>query len=328
MYGGGASAVAAAVTMIATMVAVPVGDWAELGATVPAVTFTFSAVTTKLLSSRLYVNPLSPPADGVFCGLLMPQYACPVTVAVSDGKALDVPEASCWPPLATTDQVPPVLECRLSASISTNVVEIDAEKVTVTAADPVAVAVAVQISARVVEVLSVKPSARAQPVALPPDIPETVMLALPMNTETMTRSPIAAGLTVTLVTPPLLLSPPPTGNPDARLIVMGRYSTWVIVNAVTATVPPETSDSVFRFRSAELVPTLPIATIVVSSAFISAKYPAVPVARAADDVIEFAVAVTSRDPVAPDATPAPNAVADRASFASFVPVSAWFASPG
>src|ERR1035437_7839151 len=213
-----------AVTMIATIVAVPVGDWPALGATAPAVTAAFSAVMTKLLSSRLYVNPVVLPADGAFAGLSMPQYACPVTVAVSDGKAFDVPVASCWPPLATTDQDPPVLECRLSASISTNVVEIDAEKVTVTAADPVAVAVPVQISARSTEVLSVNPSARAHPVAGPPDIPETVMLALPMNTETMTRSPIAAGLTVTLVTPPLLLSPPPTGNPAARLIVMGRCS--------------------------------------------------------------------------------------------------------
>ena len=208
--------------MIATVVAVPVGVWPALGATVPAVTAAFSAVTTNEPSSRLYVNPLSLPATAVFAGLLMPQYACPVTVAVSDGRALDVPVASCWPPLATTDQAPPMLECRLSASISTNVVEIDAEKVTVTAADPVAVAVPVQISARSVEVLSVNPSARTHPVALPPDIPETVMLAEPMSTETMTRSVVAAGLTVTLVTPPLLLSPPPTGNPDARLIVTAR----------------------------------------------------------------------------------------------------------
>ena len=117
----------ASVTMIATTVAVPDGVWPAFGATVPDETFVFSAVTTKLLSKRLYVNPLVLPATAVFAGLLMPQYACPVAVAVREGSAFDVPEVSCWPPLVTTDQVPPMLECRLSASSSQNVLVTDPE---------------------------------------------------------------------------------------------------------------------------------------------------------------------------------------------------------
>src|ERR1019366_5390329 len=44
-----------------------------------------TVVTRTEPSSRLYVTPLSLPATAVFAGLLMPQYACPVTVAVSHG---------------------------------------------------------------------------------------------------------------------------------------------------------------------------------------------------------------------------------------------------
>jgi hypothetical protein len=115
------------VTIMPATVAVPVGDCPAFGVIDPAVTDVFSATTTKLESSKLYVKPLVLPAEAVLAGLEIPQYACPVTVAVSVGRLLVVPVASCWLLAATTDHVPPVDECRLSASSSQNVLATDAE---------------------------------------------------------------------------------------------------------------------------------------------------------------------------------------------------------
>src|ERR1017187_1274752 len=57
-----------------------------------------------------------------------------------------------------------------------------------------------------------------------------------------------------------------------RVIAMGHQaSVWVIVPLDMLTVLPLTIDNVDRFRSAPEVPTLPIATTVVPSAFSNAK---------------------------------------------------------
>jgi hypothetical protein len=86
------------------------------------------------------------------------------------------------------------------------------------------------------------------------------------------------------------------------------------------TVLPDVIDRVFRFRSAPLVPTLPVATIVELSDLTRAKYPAAAVFPAVPDVIAFAVAVT----VPPAATDVGNAVALNVRVASRVPVTAPF----
>jgi hypothetical protein len=88
------------------------------------------------------------------------------------------------------------------------------------------------------------------------------------------------------------------------------------------TVLPEVMVSVFKFKSAPLVPTVPVAATVVLSDFTSAKYPAVPVFPAVPEVIAFAVAVT----VPADATDAGNAVAENVIVASRVPVTAPFSA--
>src|ERR1039458_1364294 len=109
------------------------------------------------------------------------------------------------------------------------------------------------------------------------------------------------------------------------------YSVWVMVRLVTDTVAPRTIAVVFRFRSHPDVPTEPSITPVNPSALYARNHAAVPGAAAlVSETIGFAVAMTTREPAAPDATGVPNAVAanvippDR----SVCPAMAVFASVG